>query len=148
MGISITKKPGRKTANRIPVAEGLFTWPSKHPRLIGTKCSDCGEIFFPQQRVCSYCSSLNTKETLFSRRGTLDLYTCTHYGPPGYAGELPLFVGFIRLPEGTRIISPIQKGDVKELKAGMKMQMVLNTVGTDDQGNELVSFAFAPISGT
>ena len=29
-------------ANQIPIAEGLFTWPSNDPRLIGSKCKKCG----------------------------------------------------------------------------------------------------------
>ena len=138
-------QPVQQSARRIPIADGLFTWPSKEPRLIGLRCLNCGEVFFPAQIACSFCSSTDMEELLLSRRGTLDLYTCSHYPTPGYSGPSPLCIGFIRLPEGLKVIAPLTETDIEKLRLGMEMEMIVRTVSTDQQGNDLVGFAFTPV---
>ena len=44
-------------ATATPLAEGLFTWPSDSPALIGTKCGSCGEVTFPSHYGCPRCAS-------------------------------------------------------------------------------------------
>ena len=34
---------------QIPVAEGIFTFPSDAPQLIGRRCRACGIVTFPAQ---------------------------------------------------------------------------------------------------
>jgi uncharacterized protein len=138
----------KSTKKQVPVSERLFTWPSDVPCLIGTRCRKCGEVFFPTQIACSFCSSTDTEEITFSRRGILDYYTCTWYPTPGYSGPVPLCIGFVRLPEGTKIISPLAKCRIEELKIGMEMEMVVQPVATDDQGNDVMGFAFRPMGIT
>jgi len=138
-------QPARQGDSQIPVVDGLFTWPSDEPRLIGSRCLSCGEIFFPTQMACSFCSSTDMEETLFSRRGTLDLYTCSHYPTPGYTGPSPICIGFIRLPEGTKVIAPLTETDIEKLRIGMEMEMIIRTIATDQQGIDLLGFAFTPI---
>ena len=128
-----------------PVSDGLFTWPSEEPHLIGLRCLNCGEVFFPAQTACSFCSSIDMEELLLSRRGILDLYTCSHYPTPGYSGPSPLCIGFIRLPEGLKVIAPLTETNIEKLKSGMEMEMIVRTVSTDQQGNDLLGFAFTPV---
>ena len=37
---------------QVPVAEGVFTWPSDEPRLIGSKYTECRNVMFPTQAGC------------------------------------------------------------------------------------------------
>ena len=48
---------------RVPVAEGVFTWPSDEPALIGSRCVTCGNHMFPVQSGCPKCSG-DTTETV------------------------------------------------------------------------------------
>ena len=139
------RRPDKSDNKEIPVSDGLFTWPSEEPRLIGLKCLNCGEVFFPTQAACSFCSSTDMEELLLSRRGILDLYTCSRYPTPGYSGPSPLCIGFIRLPEGLKIIAPLTEMDIEKLELGMEMEMIVRTVSTDEQGNDLLGFAFTPV---
>ena len=41
-------------AEQVAIEEGLFTWPSDDPRLLGSQCQDCGAIIFPMQSAVSY----------------------------------------------------------------------------------------------
>ncbi len=54
---------------KIPVQEGLFTWPAAEPQLIASKCKACGDVVFPKQLSCPDCSGDEVEEILLSRRG-------------------------------------------------------------------------------
>jgi uncharacterized OB-fold protein len=135
----------KSVKKQVPAADNLFTWSSNDPRLIGARCRRCGEVFFPIQSVCSFCSSTETEEINFSRKGTLDLYTCVRYPTPGYNGPVPLCIGFVRLPEGTKVITPLAECNFEELRMGMEMEMIVQKVAIDEQGNDLLGFAFRPV---
>ena len=43
---------------RIPIEEGFFRIPddpAELPRLLGSRCPSCGEVFFPRRLVCAQC---------------------------------------------------------------------------------------------
>ncbi|MFT6311000.1 MAG: putative OB-fold protein, partial [Porticoccus sp.] len=37
---------------QIPIQEGLFTWPSDNPALLGSRCQQCGIADFPVKTNC------------------------------------------------------------------------------------------------
>ena len=43
------------------VAEGVFTYPSDEPRLIGSRCTNCGNHMFPVQSGCPRCAGTETE---------------------------------------------------------------------------------------
>ena len=53
-------------------------------------------------------------------------------------------VGYIELPGQLKVESRLTISDPSLLKIGMKMKIVPEPIGQDDEGNELVTFAFAP----
>ena len=101
--------------------------------------------FFQYSRYVVFAPRPKLEEINFSRKGTLDLYTCVRYPTPGYNGPVPLCIGFVRLPEGTKVVSPLAECNFQELKMGMEMEMVVQKVTIDDQGNDLLGFAFRPV---
>ena len=59
---------------RVPVKDGYFTVPddpAEPPRLLGSRCDDCGEHFFPRRAVCAKCLSERMADVLLGPRGTL-----------------------------------------------------------------------------
>jgi len=138
---------------RIPVQEGLFTWPSDEPQLIASRCSACGDVAFPRQQSCPDCSSDDVDEILLSRRGTVWTWTIQNFPPPipPYAGSgdrdtfVPYGVAYIELPEGIRVEARLTENDPEKLSIGMEMEMVVEKFASDDDGNELVTFAFQPV---
>ena len=141
------------TKNQVPIQEGLYTWPSQSPQLIASKCKDCGEVAFPRQASCPACTGGSTEEILLSRRGTLWTWTIQHFPPPTppYAGAradfVPFGVGYIELPEGIRIESRLTENEPDRLEIGMEMELVIEKFGENDEGNELMTFAFEPVRG-
>jgi uncharacterized OB-fold protein len=138
---------------QVPVAEGLFTWPAEEPQLVGSRCADCGIVTFPVQDSCPRCASTGMEEHLLPRRGTLWAWTTQSFSPPappyvGLTGKdfVPFGVGFVDLGE-VKVEARLTTTDPEVLNAavtdGTELEVVVLPVGTDGDGNEVVSFAFA-----
>lgn len=135
-------------AARVPIEEGFFTIPddpAQPPRLIGTRCRACGECFYPKRPICAKCLAEGCEETTFSPHGTLYTYTYVHF---------PLFnsqradhggygVGQIDLPEGPRV-QAVLSGGPQDFRIGMAMELELETLRTNKEGQDVVIYRFRP----
>lgn len=128
-----------------PVRSSLFEV-GDTPRLIASKCSDCGKHHFPRSSTCPYCSSDETEEALLSGTGVLWAWTAVTAAPPGYLGEVPFGFGVVELPEGIRVVSRLTESDPAALEEGEPMRLVVDKLHTDEERNEIVTYAFTPVS--
>ena len=141
-----------RVSKRVPVVEGLFTWPSDKPQLMGTRCLSCGSYFFPRKMTCSNpaCKEKKVEEVLLSPRGKLYSYTIQYYPPPPpfrYSEPFaPYGIGLVELPEGIRVAGMLTTGDINEISIGMDVELVVEKVYEDDEGNEVVTYKFRPLS--
>jgi uncharacterized OB-fold protein len=70
---------------RTPVVAGWFEQDAAGFRLLGTRCRDCGSVFFPREDTyCRNpgCQGADLDEVPLSRRGTVWSYTDGRYRPP------------------------------------------------------------------
>ena len=132
---------------RIPVTEGLFAGDGEAGHLIGGACPACARMHFPAAADCPYCSAEGCEPRALSARGTLWLYTTVVNRPPGYDGEVPFGFGVVELPEGLRVITRLTETDPQRLAFGMPMRLRLVPLCVDDEGREVVTYAFAPDDG-
>ena len=134
------------------VADDLFEWPSDEPRLRGLRCDDCGFVTFPVIDACPSCGGSAVSLTPLSRRGTLWTWTRQRFQPknPPYLGREPadqfepFGVGFVELAEGrieARIAGPFDQ----ELRIGMPMELTVVPFTTDEDGTEVLTYAFRPV---
>jgi uncharacterized OB-fold protein len=136
---------------QVPIAEGLFTWPSESPQLIASRCETCGEVAFPSQASCPACTGSTTKEILLSRRGRLWTWTVQRFPPPTppFKGDtehfVPFGVGYIELPEGVRVEARLSTHKASDLEIGMEMELVLEKFLDGEDGSEQMTFAFQPV---
>jgi uncharacterized protein len=135
-----------------PVADGLFTWPADEPQLIGSRCTECGIITFPTQDSCPRCATTAMEEHLLARRGTLWAWTTQDFPPPSppYAGPtgdafVPYGVGYVELPGEVKVETRLTEAGPGVLRLGMEMELVVVPFRIDDDGNEVVTFAFRPV---
>lgn len=138
---------------RVPVADGIFTWPSDDPQLIGSRCADCGIVTFPRQESCPRCSSTAMEEHLLPRRGRLWAWTTQSFPPPSppYAGPtgddfVPFGVGYVALGDEVKVESRLAEADADALVSGMEMELVLVPFRDGDDGDEVMTFAFRPVT--
>jgi uncharacterized protein len=127
-----------------PVHDGLFT----EAHLIGGRCGACERYHFPAASICPNCGADDTAHVELSETGRLWGWTAVTAAPPGYEGEVPFGFGVVELPEGLRVITRLEEADPTRLAFGMPMQFALAPLHTDDDGNEVVTYAFAPAGRT
>jgi uncharacterized OB-fold protein len=138
---------------RVPIAEGIFTWPADDPELIGSRCTACGIVTFPAQDSCPRCASTGMTDHLLPRRGRLWAWTTQDFPPPSppYAGPtgnafVPFGVGYVELAGEVKVESRLTVADPAALHTGMEMELVLVPFNTNDDGDEVVTFAFRPVA--
>jgi uncharacterized OB-fold protein len=136
---------------RVPIEEGFFRIPDDPgalPRLLGSRCPACGEVFFPRRFVCAKCLYEGTEDVELSTRGRLWTWTYCHvpmFGKkdadvPGYG------VGQVDLPEGPRVQS-ILLGGPGDFAIGMEMEIDLEVLRENADGDEIVIYRFRPVAG-
>ena len=58
----------------------------------------------------------------------------------------PFGVGYVELPEVV-VEARLTETEPAKLKEGMAMTLIVETLYKDDKGNDVVTFAFAPVDG-
>lgn len=134
---------------RVAIEEGFFTIPddpAEAPRLLGSRCQSCGEVFYPRRFVCARCLHEGCDDVQLGPRGTL--YTWTYVHVPLFAkkdGSVDAYgVGQIDLPEGPRVQS-ILVGGPDDFTIGMELELELESLGPDKDGNDVVIYRFRPV---
>ena len=137
---------------QIPVKEGLFTWPSTDPHLLGSRCVACGEAFFPRRQSCANCQGEKMEDIKFSKKGKLYSFTTVRYPPPlpwrGPEPFKPYHAAVIELPEGVRFLSMLTDCDPNSLKLDMDVELVIEKQYVDAEGNDVMTYKFKPIPKT
>ncbi len=115
--------------------------------LVGQHCANCGKIAFPRKRVCPVCFSSDLGDHVLSRSGTLHTFTTTHLGPPVLPA--PYTIGFLDLPEGIKLMGLIRIAQpaAEYLEIGMRMDIVLDRLRTEPDGDDIYCYMFAPAGG-
>ena len=111
---------------RVPIEEGFFRIPedpAEPPRLLGSRCPACGEVFFPRRLVCAKCLHEGTEDMELSTEGVI--YTWTYCHVPLFAKKDADVAGYgvaqVDLPEGPRVQS-ILSGERDDFAIGMPVR--------------------------
>ena len=130
---------------QVVIEPGLFTQPPD-ARLVAGRCDACRESHFPASDVCPYCGGGPVATIAVGATGTLYLSTVVNARPPGYLGPVPYGLGLVDLPEGLRVVSRLVASDLESLRSGIAVRLVVAPLYDDDDGNEVLSWAYAPTS--
>ena len=136
---------------RYPAVEGLFTWVEDKQRLIGGKCESCGSYCFPKSSNVHRpdCKQRQVTEVLLSRKGILDSYTIQYYPPPAPFVSpdpfVPYAIGLVTLPEGIKVLGLLTGCKLEELQAKMDVELVVERLYEDEDGNEALGWKFKPV---
>jgi uncharacterized OB-fold protein len=135
---------------RIPIEKGLWTTPSspdEKPQLIGSRCLSCGELYFPRKKrgLCVHCQRRSLEDVKLSGKGKIASFTVAEQAPAGgfYNGPVPYAYGAVHLSEGVELYS-LLTGNLDELEVGMDVEMAIEKLFDDDDGNEIITYTFTP----
>jgi uncharacterized OB-fold protein len=126
------------------VRAGLFR-DGDPPALLASRCANCGKTSFPRSDTCPYCATEDPAPVELSGPGRLWAWTAVTAPPPGYGGAVPYGIGVVELPEGIRVIGRLTENDPAVLRADQVMELQVVPLSSDDDGNDVVSYAFSPV---
>ncbi|GAB7144656.1 Zn-ribbon domain-containing OB-fold protein [Mycobacterium riyadhense] len=137
------------------LAPDISTWPDPNPQLIGSRCDSCGATTFPVQQRCPRCSVGEMSEVLLPRRGTVVTWTTQGFPPgPPYAGPtgkdfVPFGMGLVQLGLGQdaviRVEGRLTESDPAKLKFGQEVELTMVPLTVNEEGEEVLTFAFTPV---
>ena len=143
------------TRTRTAAVDGWFTMDGDEPALLGQRCTTCGTFFFPRASVCCrnpHCTGTEYTDVPLSRRGKVWSYTDARYQPPPpyvvpAGGHQPFAIAAVELAEeGLVVLGQVVHGvGVDELAVGMEVEVVLDTLFTDDD-HEYVVWKWKPVA--
>ncbi len=127
--------------------QGWYNLDKDRPHLIGTQCQSCKTYYFPKQsNFCRNpdCGSENFAEVPLSSSGTIWSYTSASYKPPEpfVAPDpfVPYTIAAVELEREKMIIlgQVIAGVEPADLKVGDKVELVLDTLYSDEDGEKLI----------
>ncbi len=114
------------------------------PALVGSRCSGCGEHFYPPRHICLNCYHEELDEVALSTRGELRSFTIARVALPGTAMTPPYVIAQVWLPEGVAVATVLTDVDPEAVSIGMPLELVVEKLSTDSDGNDIMTFKFRP----
>jgi uncharacterized OB-fold protein len=141
--------------SQVPIAEGIFTGSEAKPRLLGSRCTACGAYTFPAQDGCPRCAATDMEHVELASEGTIWTWTSQEFLPPSppYAGPesaetfQPYYIGFVELEGELRVESRLVGFADGPPQIGQRVETVVMPYGADDEGHDVMTYAFAPTKG-
>ena len=132
---------------QVSALDGWFDANPERPRLIGSRCRSCRSYFFPKEAFACRnpeCGATELEDVPLSASGTLWSYTDNHYQPPApYVSPdpfVPYAIAAVELADEKMVVlGQVANGiRVADLKVGMRMKLVAETLYSDDAKDYLV----------
>ena len=133
----------------LPIKDGLFYIPKKsneRPYLVGSRCRICRYTCFPKKEVCIRCCRDDTMDEInLGQYGNLETFAVMQVGTPDFPP--PYVIGYVRTREGALVFAPITGCEATDgaLQIGEEMELVIEKVKVDGQGNNLIGWKYKPI---
>lgn len=132
----------------VPIKPGLFKLPStsgENGYLVGSKCRNCGEVFWPARIYCANCSEDDMEEVALGGKGKISTYTIVRQTLPGSVMTAPYGLGVVDLPEGAHVRGVFTDCRPEDLDIGVEVEAVIEKVKEDPEGNDVMAFKFRPV---
>ena len=106
---------------------------SERYNLIGCKCENCGQSYFPQRSVCPVCRRHGRLiPDYMPREGKILTFSEVHSAPTGFEVEAPYFLAIVELPNKVRVTTQIVDTPADKIKIGAKAKMVFRKIFEED----------------
>lgn len=119
--------------------------PEGKPTLLGSRCKNCGRVFFPRRLRCAACAGADLEQVNLSSKGRLFSFVVVEQKPKFALVEAPYVLGEVALPEGVHVYAVIRGCDPKDLQEDLEVTLALEKVRVDENGNEVMAYVFRPL---
>lgn len=131
-----------------PVAENLFEAGPDGPQLVGSRCTGCATLYFPQAPGCRNpaCRHKKLEKALLPDRGTLLSYTVQRYQPPPLFRMdewAPYAIGLVDLGEGVEVMGMLTGFPLEAIAIGTPVRLVVEPLYTDGERGPVLTYKFA-----
>jgi uncharacterized OB-fold protein len=94
-------------------------------RVAGTRCSKCGESYFPPRADCFNCLSGEMEWVEITGTGQLISYSTLIYAPTGFEQDLPYTIALVQFGNSLKLFGRLsQEIKAEEIEIGMKLKAV------------------------
>jgi len=119
----------------------------RYYRLIGSKCADCGDEFFPPVYRCKGCGSEHIKDREMPQTGKIMTYTILHEPLPGFEAQTPLYLAVVELENGARVLTQVVDSPEGSVKTGTKVRAIVRRAMVDGESGQIIyGFKFTVMS--
>ena len=116
--------------------------------LKGTKCGNCGRIFFPARSFCPVCrraSAGKMEEYALSRTGKVFSFSIVHEAPESNILQKPYAVAMIETDDGVKITGQLVDVEFDKISIGMPVRVVLRKLDCDGESGVIrYGYKFVP----
>lgn len=116
--------------------------------LVGTKCTNCGRIFFPARTFCPDCrrASIGKIESYaLARTGTVYSFSVIHEAPDCNNMLKPYAVAMVETDDGVMIEGQLVDVDLEKIEIGMPVRAVLRKLDADGKAGVIhYGYKFVP----
>jgi uncharacterized OB-fold protein len=126
------------------MSDTVRTWRHIKQRynLIGSKCTNCGGVYFPPRVICPECRRKGKIENIqFKGTGKIHSYSLVHTPTQDFKKIAPYPVAIIELDEGAKLTSQLVDYNIDDIKIGVPVEMVFRKIREDGEDG-VISYGF------
>ena len=110
--------------------------------LIGSKCTNCGRLYFPQRVVCPDCRRKGHMEDFkFNGKGKIYSYSIVRSPSSDFKTIAPYAVAIFELDEGAKLTAQLVDTDIENIEIGDPVEMVFRKI-SEDGDDGVISYGF------
>lgn len=117
----------------------------------GSKCTNCGTVYFPPRGVCPACTSHRQsigKMIPFPLTGEGEVfsYTVVHEAAEGFEMQVPYVVALVKTPEGPVLTGQVVDVGPEEVRIGLRVRATFRKLREEGKAGVIhYGYKFAPV---
>ncbi|MDO8869460.1 MAG: Zn-ribbon domain-containing OB-fold protein [Methanobacteriaceae archaeon] len=110
--------------------------------LIGSKCAQCGTVFFPSRIICPECRRKGQLEDIqLTGKGKIFTYSVITTPTDEFKEIAPYVVAIVELEEGAKVTTQIVDCNPEDVKIGDEVEMVFRRIREEGKDG-VISYGF------
>ena len=94
-------------------------------KLMGNRCTVCGELHLPPRQICSKCGSQRLEWLEFDGKGVIEAVTYNKALSTPFKNRVGIAVGIIRLDEGPSISGLLATDEPEKMTVGTRVSFIV-----------------------